>query len=114
MIPAFRVLITTSRDPSSRLTQFAKELKLVFPNAQRINRGSQARPSAPVMEMTVGRDGRLSGRQLQGACYPKCGWQQPCSGSNHVVAALAAMLGKGRIFNCRRLPPSRAGVSRQP
>ena len=26
-----KVLITTSRDPSSRLTQFAKELKLVIP-----------------------------------------------------------------------------------
>ena len=46
-----KVLITTSRDPSSRLTQFAKELKLVVPNAQRINRGGQvgissSRPSA--------------------------------------------------------------------
>ena len=40
-----KVLVTTSRDPSSRLTQFAKELKLVFPNAQRINRGSQVRRS---------------------------------------------------------------------
>ncbi|CAL8468897.1 g8438 [Coccomyxa elongata] len=36
-----KILITTSRDPSTRLTQFAKELKLVFPNAQRINRGGQ-------------------------------------------------------------------------
>ena len=36
-----KVLITTSRDPSSRLTQFAKELKLVVPSAQRINRGGQ-------------------------------------------------------------------------
>eukprot|EP01006_Ploeotia_vitrea_P047935 TRINITY_DN67179_c10_g8_i1.p2 TRINITY_DN67179_c10_g8~~TRINITY_DN67179_c10_g8_i1.p2 ORF type:complete len:292 (+),score=140.82 TRINITY_DN67179_c10_g8_i1:1899-2774(+) len=35
-----RVLVTTSRDPSSRLTQFAKELRLVLPNAQRINRGN--------------------------------------------------------------------------
>ena len=34
------LLITTSRDPSSRLKQFAKELKLVFPNAERINRGA--------------------------------------------------------------------------
>jgi len=33
------VLITTSRDPSSRLGQFAKELKLIFPNSQRLNRG---------------------------------------------------------------------------
>lgn len=35
-----KVCVTTSRDPSSRLKQFAKELKLVFPNAQRINRGN--------------------------------------------------------------------------
>jgi len=33
------VLITTSREPSSRLVQFAKELKLCIPNAQRVNRG---------------------------------------------------------------------------
>ena len=36
-----RVLVTTSRDPSSRLTQFAKELRLVFPNSARVNRGGQ-------------------------------------------------------------------------
>lgn len=35
-----KVLITSSRSPSSRLTQFVKELKLVFPNAQRMNRGN--------------------------------------------------------------------------
>ncbi|CAI2165314.1 1249_t:CDS:2 [Funneliformis geosporum] len=35
-----KVLITTSRDPSSRLSQFAKEMRLVFPNSQRINRGN--------------------------------------------------------------------------
>ncbi|GBC04901.1 hypothetical protein RclHR1_05930011 [Rhizophagus clarus] len=35
-----KILITTSRDPSSRLSQFAKEIRLVFPNSQRINRGS--------------------------------------------------------------------------
>ncbi|KAI8851723.1 anticodon-binding protein [Chytridium lagenaria] len=34
-----KVLITTSRDPSSRLLQFSKEMRLVLPNAQRINRG---------------------------------------------------------------------------
>ncbi|KAI7842554.1 hypothetical protein COHA_003791 [Chlorella ohadii] len=34
-----KILITTSRDPSSRLVQFAKEVKLLFPNAQRVNRG---------------------------------------------------------------------------
>ncbi|GAA0172709.1 RNA splicing factor [Lithospermum erythrorhizon] len=36
-----KILITTSRDPSAPLTQFAKELKLVFPNATCINRGGQ-------------------------------------------------------------------------
>ncbi|KAI9205687.1 anticodon-binding protein [Polychytrium aggregatum] len=35
-----KILITTSRDPSSRLAQFAKEMRLVFPNSQRINRGN--------------------------------------------------------------------------
>ncbi|KAI8911487.1 anticodon-binding protein [Gorgonomyces haynaldii] len=35
-----KVLVTTSRDPSSRLTQFAKEMKLMFPNSQRMNRGN--------------------------------------------------------------------------
>lgn len=33
-------MITTSRDPSSRLQQFSKEMRLVFPNSQRINRGN--------------------------------------------------------------------------
>jgi U3 small nucleolar ribonucleoprotein protein IMP4 len=35
-----RVCVTTSRDPSSRLKQFAKEMKLIIPNAVRINRGN--------------------------------------------------------------------------
>ncbi|KAI1715387.1 brix domain-containing protein [Ditylenchus destructor] len=33
------IVITTSRNPSSRLKIFAKEMKLVIPNARRINRG---------------------------------------------------------------------------
>ena len=41
-----RVFLTTSRNPSTRLVAFAKELKLVFPNAVRVNRGAQARPRA--------------------------------------------------------------------
>ncbi|XP_071698872.1 uncharacterized protein [Rutidosis leptorrhynchoides] len=36
-----KILIITSRNPSAPLTQFAKELTLVFPNSQRMNRGSQ-------------------------------------------------------------------------
>ncbi|XP_076043202.1 U3 small nucleolar ribonucleoprotein IMP4 [Oratosquilla oratoria] len=35
-----KIVITTSRDPSSKLKQFAKEIKLLFPNSQRINRGN--------------------------------------------------------------------------
>ena len=35
-----RVCVTTSRDPSSRLKQFAKEVKLLIPNSHRINRGN--------------------------------------------------------------------------
>lgn len=39
-----KILITTSRDPSSRLQQFAKEMRLIFPNSQRINRGNNVIP----------------------------------------------------------------------
>ncbi|TFK76011.1 Brix-domain-containing protein [Pluteus cervinus] len=35
-----KIVITTSRDPSSKLLQFAKEIRLVFPNSRRINRGN--------------------------------------------------------------------------
>ena len=48
-----KALITTSRDPSSRLVQFAKELKLVFPNSQRINRGGQVRAHLSLRPLTV-------------------------------------------------------------
>ncbi|KAK9722847.1 hypothetical protein QE152_g19473 [Popillia japonica] len=32
-----KIVITTSRDPSSRLKQFVKEMRLIFPNTQRNN-----------------------------------------------------------------------------
>ena len=35
-----KLCVTTSRDPSSKLKQFAKEVKLMFPNSQRVNRGN--------------------------------------------------------------------------
>lgn len=35
-----KIMVTTSRDPSSKLKQFAKEVRLLFPNSQRINRGN--------------------------------------------------------------------------
>jgi len=34
-----KIVVTTSRDPSSKLKQFAKEMKLIIPNSQRLNRG---------------------------------------------------------------------------
>lgn len=34
-----KILITTSRDPSDSLVRFAKSLRYVFPNSQKINRG---------------------------------------------------------------------------
>ena len=34
-----KVLVTTSHDPSSKLVQFLKEVKLLIPNADRMNRG---------------------------------------------------------------------------
>jgi U3 small nucleolar ribonucleoprotein protein IMP4 len=34
-----RIMITTSRDPSTRLVSFLKELRLVLPGAERVNRG---------------------------------------------------------------------------
>ena len=35
------VLVTTARDPSSRLAAFAKEVRLILPGAVRVNRGAQ-------------------------------------------------------------------------
>ncbi|OQR67976.1 U3 small nucleolar ribonucleoprotein IMP4-like [Tropilaelaps mercedesae] len=35
-----KIVITTTHDPSASLKQFAKELKLLFPNAQKMNRGT--------------------------------------------------------------------------
>jgi len=34
-----KVLVTSSHDPSSKLSQFLKEVKLLIPNSQRMNRG---------------------------------------------------------------------------
>ena len=49
-----KILLTTSRNPSTKLTAFAKELKLVFPGAVRVNRGAKV-----VREMVE--SGRASG-----------------------------------------------------
>lgn len=39
-----RVLVTTSRDPSTRLGTFAKEVRLMLPTAIRLNRGNTILP----------------------------------------------------------------------
>ncbi|XP_045790061.1 U3 small nucleolar ribonucleoprotein protein IMP4-like [Trifolium pratense] len=36
-----KILLTTSRNPTAPLQRFVKELSIVFPNAQRMNRGNQ-------------------------------------------------------------------------
>ena len=38
------VLLTTTHDPSQKLLQFAKEMKLLFPNSTRMNRGKTSVP----------------------------------------------------------------------
>jgi len=40
-----RILITTSRDPSSRLQSFAKEIRLLLPTSIRLNRGNLVLPA---------------------------------------------------------------------
>ena len=35
-----KILLTTSRNPSPRLLQFSKEIKLLFPNSLKLNRGN--------------------------------------------------------------------------
>ncbi|CDR40161.1 CYFA0S04e04896g1_1 [Cyberlindnera fabianii] len=40
-----KIIVTTSRNPSSRLAQFTKEIKLLFPTAVRLNRGNYIMPN---------------------------------------------------------------------
>lgn len=40
-----KIVVTTSRDPSSKLAQFAKEIRLLFPTSIRLNRGNTVLPS---------------------------------------------------------------------
>ncbi|QOU21933.1 snoRNA-binding rRNA-processing protein imp4 [Brettanomyces bruxellensis] len=40
-----KVVITTSRSPSARLSQFTKEMRLMIPNSIRINRGNYIMPA---------------------------------------------------------------------
>ena len=56
-----KILVTTSRDPSSRLVQFSKEMKLVLPNAQRINRGGQVGTPPQIIDMSYYSPSSVSG-----------------------------------------------------
>jgi len=40
-----RIVVTTSRDPSSKLAQFCKEIRLLLPTSIRINRGNNVLPT---------------------------------------------------------------------
>lgn len=49
-----RVLVTTSRDPSSRLAAFSKEIRLLLPTSVRLNRGGQRLPDLVNSAKTAG------------------------------------------------------------
>lgn len=49
-----RVLVTTSRDPSSRLSAFAKEIRLLLPTAIRLNRGNVVLPNLVSSAVSAG------------------------------------------------------------
>ncbi|QUC20356.1 uncharacterized protein UV8b_04597 [Ustilaginoidea virens] len=49
-----RVLVTTSRDPSTRLSAFAKEIRLLLPTSVRLNRGNLILPDLVKSAQTAG------------------------------------------------------------
>lgn len=49
-----RVLVTTSRNPSSRLSTFSKEIRLLFPTSVRINRGNMILPDLVKSSQSAG------------------------------------------------------------
>ncbi|KAM0333412.1 hypothetical protein ACHAQA_002073 [Verticillium albo-atrum] len=49
-----RILVTTSRDPSSRLAAFSKEIRLLFPTSVRLNRGNLILPDLVMSSKTNG------------------------------------------------------------
>ncbi|KAG5928693.1 hypothetical protein E4U42_000122 [Claviceps africana] len=49
-----RVLVTTSRDPSARLSAFAKEIRLLLPTSVRLNRGNLILPDLVKSAQTAG------------------------------------------------------------
>ena len=81
-----KILITTSRDPSSRLVQFAKEVKLLLPNSQRVNRGSMVRARARAGT------GAAEGAGLARRRRPCCRRCRRAAAAGAVVAAAAALI----------------------
>ncbi|RPB21477.1 Brix-domain-containing protein [Terfezia boudieri ATCC MYA-4762] len=49
-----KILITTSRSPSSRLLQFSKELRLLLPLSIRLNRGNTVLPQLTASSLATG------------------------------------------------------------
>lgn len=49
-----RILVTTSRDPSTRLASFSKEIRLLCPGAVRLNRGNLVLPNLVGSAKTAG------------------------------------------------------------
>lgn len=97
-----KILITTSRDPSSRLVQFAKEVKLLLPNSQRVNRGSMVSPAQADGSTLQGP--RLAGGRRPGApgcccCVPAPGLQGPPLG----LACTPAVPRSRKLATSRRL-----------
>ena len=80
-----KVLVTTSHDPSSKLTQFLKEMKLLIPNSHRMNRGGNTvqqivetcradqftvRPTSSPATLLAGRACSARGRRIE-YCAPQ-------------------------------------------
>lgn len=71
-----QVLVTTSRDPSSKLTSFAKEIALVIPGAKSQNRGAtvitelvESCRASEVTDIIVLHETRCVGCQLASAVH---------------------------------------------
>ena len=116
------MLITTSRDPSSRLTAFAKELKLLFPGAVRVNRGGQVVGDLVESSRTGGfsdivvvhehrgePDGMVISHLPFGAPLPACGLRLCCSlpGGLFSGVRLAVLLRVARRLAAQSSPPGR-------
>ncbi|CCE33854.1 probable IMP4 protein [Claviceps purpurea 20.1] len=61
-----RVLVTTSRDPSARLSAFAKEIRLLLPTSVRLNRGNLILPDLVKSAQSAGLSDLILLRSVRG------------------------------------------------